>query len=97
VKESSRKKLRNTVHNHETVKDLAREIHGQHTQNARLRPGVITANALTASPPTLTIQLAGDTTNIPGVRYMEGSATAVGKKVWVWQDGPDLIVIGALA
>ena len=79
------------------AQQLAREIQERVSSNARLRPAVITANNLTATPPTVTIQLAGETTDIPGIRFLHGGRTAVGTQVWVWQDGPDIFVLGSLA
>lgn len=89
--------LKKNLRRRAVAQQLAREIQGRTTSNARLRPAVITGNDLTAIPPTVTIQLAGETTDIPEIRFLYGGRTTIGTEVWVWQDGPDIFVLGSLA
>lgn len=46
---------------------------------------------------TMTVELAGDTTNVAGVRYFGHYPPKVGAQVWIDTDGSDLICIGAVA
>lgn len=44
-----------------------------------------------------TIRLAGDTTDIAGVRYFSHSAPRPGQQVWIDTDGLDTVVVGTIA
>lgn len=46
---------------------------------------------------TMTVQLAGDTTSVSGVRYLGHYPPKVGSAVWIDTDGADLLCIGAVA
>ena len=46
---------------------------------------------------TMTIQLAGDTTSISGVRYFSHLQPEVGSQVWIDTDGADMIAVGTIA
>lgn len=60
----------------------------------RRRMGKVTA---IGSNYTISVQIAGSTTTITGVRYFNHYAPKVGSQVWLDTDGRDWIAIGAIA
>jgi hypothetical protein len=56
--------------------------------------GTVTAWDATGTPPSVTINLSGDTTDIPGVRYQGGYSPVVGDTVDIMKQGTALMVIG---
>lgn len=46
---------------------------------------------------TCTVQIAGDTTSISGVRYFSHAAPRPGSQVWIDTDGYDVVVVGLIA
>src|SRR5205823_12765575 len=58
---------------------------------------IVSAIAVTATPPTVTVQLSGDTTDIPGLRYLDSYSPVVGNTVAILKQGTDLLVIGRVA
>lgn len=84
----------------QAIRDLATEIAKQTLLDfdpATLRKGTVVSIATTAAPPTLGITISGDTTEIPGVRYYEHYAPAVGDVVHVIKQGTDLVALGKIA
>ena len=59
------------------------------------RATVVSVQATT--PPTVTIQLFGSATSIPGVRYPRGSAPAVGDLAECLRAGAALFIVAILA
>jgi hypothetical protein len=65
---------------------------------ARGRKGTITAVSLATSPPTVTLQLAGDTTvSIPDVRVLRSYTPAVNDTAVLLDQGNELLAIGTVA
>jgi hypothetical protein len=62
-----------------------------------LRKGTIVSVQSTATPPTVTITLSGDTLEIPGVRYYEHYTPAVEDVVHLGKQGTDVTAIGKVA
>lgn len=60
--------------------------------------GIITAIANTASPPTISMNISGDTvTTISNVRMLNNYSPQVGHTVLVLKQGPDILVMGHIA
>lgn len=85
----------------QAIRELATEIAKQAVLDfdpATIRKGNVTAIATTAVPPTLSIQISGDTTTtIDGVCYMDSYAPEVGDVVEVLKQGTDLFALGEVA
>lgn len=65
---------------------------------ATIRKAVVTAVSLATSPPTVTIQLSGDTTaSIADVRVMRSYTPAVNDTALVFKQGNELLAFGAVA
>jgi hypothetical protein len=65
---------------------------------ARGRKGTITAVSLATSPPTVTLQLSGDTTvSIPGVRVLRTYTPAVNDTAILLDQGNELLALGTVA
>lgn len=83
------------------IRELATEIAKQAVLDfdpATIRKGTVTAIAKTATPPTLSVQISGDTTTtIDGVRYIEGYNPVVGDVVQLFKQGTDLNAFGKIA
>lgn len=62
---------------------------------SRTRQAVVTAVA--ADRQSVTVTIAGDTTAIEGVRFIESYSPNVNDTVWIVTDGKDLFITGALA
>lgn len=58
---------------------------------------VVVNTALTGTPPTVSINLSGDTTQIDGVRFLESYSPVVGDVLAIAKTGPDLLILGAYA
>ncbi|MFF8831393.1 hypothetical protein [Streptomyces sp. NPDC015131] len=86
---------------HWAVRDLAIEIGKQ----ARLgfdpmtkRKGIITAVSAATTPPTISVQISGDTTvTIDGVRFEDTYSPRVGTTVLLEKQGADLLAVGHVA
>lgn len=83
------------------IRALAAEIAKQtllESDYLTLRKGTVISLETTSSPPTVTVQISGDTsTNIPGVRYYEHYPPAVGDVVHLGKQGTDLVAMGKIA
>lgn len=65
---------------------------------ASMRKAIVTAVSLATSPPTVTIQLSGDTTvSIPDVRVERGYIPVVGDTALVFKQGNELLAWGSVA
>ena|SRR5688500_16850884 len=63
-----------------------------------LLKGIVTAVDATGSPPTVSIQISGDTTTtITGIRLMDNYTPRIGHTVLVDKLGPDIMVRGRIA
>lgn len=67
------------------------------TASTVLSQGVITAVALTATPPTCSLTLSGGTTVVDGVQFVQTYTPVVNDIVLVGKQGNGLIVIGTVA
>ncbi|MFI0262540.1 hypothetical protein ACH4OW_26275 [Streptomyces sp. NPDC017056] len=84
----------------QAIRDLATEIAKRTLldfEPATIRKGTVASIADTAVPPTLGIQISGDTTEIPGIRYIDSYAPVVGETVLVIKQGTDLVALGEIA
>ncbi|WP_158708810.1 hypothetical protein [Streptomyces sp. NRRL S-920] len=82
------------------IRELAAEIAKQTLlafDPATLRKGTVSSIASAAAPPTLGVQISGDTTEIPGVRYIDSYAPEVGDTVLIIKQGTDLVALGEIA
>ncbi|AZM51754.1 hypothetical protein DMA15_03475 [Streptomyces sp. WAC 01529] len=82
------------------IRELATEIAKQTLlafDPATLRKGTVSSIASTSAPPTLGVQISGDTTEIPGIRYVDSYAPVVGDTVLVIKQGTDLVALGEIA
>jgi len=82
------------------IRALAAEIAKQTLTDfdpATIRKGTVTAIATGSAPPTLTITISGDTTAIPGVRYIDSYAPEVDDIVLIIKQGTDLVALGEIA
>lgn len=82
------------------IRDLATEIAKQTLTSfdpATIRKGTVASIQSTTAPPTLTITISGDTTEIPGVRYLDSYAPVAGDVVLVVKQGTDLFALGQIA
>lgn len=83
------------------IRELATEIAKQAVLDfdpATIRKGTVTAIAAGAAPPTLSVQISGDTTaTIAGVRYIDSYAPEAGDVVLIIKQGTDLVAIGEIA
>lgn len=59
----------------------------------RLRQGRIVATGTN----TVSVNIAGDSTQVDGVTYLSGYTPTVGDTVWLMTDGADVFVLGALS
>lgn len=65
---------------------------------ASIRKGNVTAVSLASTPPTVTVQLSGDTTtDIPGVRVARNYTPVVGDQALLIKQGTDLLALTAVA
>lgn len=82
------------------IKALATEIAKQTLLDfdpATIRKAEVTASADTANPPTISIQISGDTTvTIDGVRYLDSYSPVVGDTILVFKQGTDLVALGQI-
>lgn len=60
------------------------------------RKGVVTAIATTATPPTISITISGDTTVIDGVRFWSSYTPQVGQTVTLGKQGSDIWAMGSI-
>lgn len=85
----------------DAIRELATEIAKQAVLDfdpATIRKGTVTAIADTSAPPTLSVQISGDTTTtIDGVRYIEAYTPAVGDVALIIKQGTDLVALGKIA
>lgn len=85
----------------DAIRELAAEIAKQAVLDfdpATIRKGVVTAIADTATPPTISVQISGDTTTtIDGVRYIDSYAPVVGDTALIIKQGTDLVALGQIA
>ncbi|MEV5596015.1 hypothetical protein [Streptomyces sp. NPDC052496] len=84
----------------QAIRDLATEIAKQTLLDfdpATIRKGTVSSIADTAVPPTLGIQISGDTTEIPGIRYIDSYVPVIGDTVLVIKQGTDLVALGEIA
>ena len=80
------------------LRNLAQTLTMDPGQPVTMTKGVVQAYSIGGQPPTLTIQLSGDTTtNIAGVRFIDSYSPAVGDVVQVIKQGPMLMVLGQIA
>jgi hypothetical protein len=64
---------------------------------ATYRKGAVVSIQSTATPPTLTVTISGDTLEIPGVRYYDHYHPAVNDVVHLMKQGTDLTAAGKIA
>ncbi|QES45277.1 hypothetical protein DEJ49_33605 [Streptomyces venezuelae] len=85
----------------QAIRELAAEIAKQTLLDfdpATIRKGTVTAIADTASPPTLSVQISGDTTTtIDGIRSIESYVPVVGDTALIIKQGTDLVALGKIA
>lgn len=85
----------------DAIRELAAEIAKQAVLDfdpATIRKGVITAIADTSAPPTISVQISGDTTTtIDGIRYITSYAPVVGDTALIIKQGTDLVALGNIA
>lgn len=85
----------------QAIRELATEIAKQAVLDfdpATIRKGTVTAIADTAAPPTLSVQISGDTTTtIDGIRYIDSYAPVVGDTALIIKQGTDLVALGQIA
>lgn len=97
AQEISRAKVAQT----DELRALAMEITQQIKPDfkaATFRKGIVTAVNDAGTPPTLSLQLSGDTeTTISGVRRMEGYSPTVGQTVLVLKQGSEIMALGHIA
>jgi hypothetical protein len=62
-----------------------------------LGKATVTAISKTSVPPTLTVTVGGDATEVSGVRFFNSYSPQVGNTVWVAKQGADLVVVGAVS
>lgn len=79
------------------IRDLASQINQPSYDYTppQMTKGTITATALTATPPTVSITLSGASDVTDGVRFLESYSPAVGDVVAIAKTGPDLLILGA--
>ena len=85
----------------EQIRALAAEIAKQailEFDPATIRKGIVKSLATGSAPPTVTVQISGDTTtDIAGVRYYEHYPPEVDDVVHLLKQGTDLVAIGKIA
>lgn len=85
----------------DAIRELATEIAKQAVLDfdpATIRKGTVTAIADTSVPPTLSVQISGDTTTtIDGVRYVDSYKPATGDVALIIKQGTDLVALGTIA
>lgn len=85
----------------DAIRELATEIAKQAVLDfdpATIRKGTVTAIADTSAPPTLSVQISGDTTTtIDGVRYVDSYKPATGDVALIIKQGTDLVALGTIA
>jgi hypothetical protein len=85
----------------DAIRELATEIAKQAVLDfdpATIRKGTVTAIANTSAPPTLSVQISGDTTTtIDGVRYVDSYKPAVNDVALIIKQGTDLVALGKIA
>lgn len=65
---------------------------------AQIRKGTVTAISATTTPPTLTLNMSGDTTvAVSGVRWLDSYAPVVNDTVLVGKQGTEIFVLGKIA
>lgn len=83
------------------IRELATEIAKQAVLDfdpATIRKGVITAIADTSAPPTISVQISGDTTTtIDGICYITSYVPVVGDIALIIKQGTDLVALGNIA
>lgn len=81
------------------VRDLASQINQAPYDYTppQMTKGVISATALTATPPTVSITLSGASDVTDSVRFLESYSPVVGDTVAIAKTGPDLFILGAYA
>lgn len=81
------------------IRDLAMEIQKPEFpfDPATFRKGVIASISSTATPPTVSVTLSGDTTEISGVRFIDSYGPTVGQTVLIGKQGADIWIIGHIA
>lgn len=82
------------------IRDLATAIAKQTMLDfdpATVRKGTVSSIASTASPPTLSVTISGDTTVIDGVRYLDSYAPVAGDTILIIKQGTDLVALGQIA
>lgn len=82
------------------IRDLVQEIVKQTSLGfdpATIRKGTITA-LVNGTPPTLTLNVSGDTTvTVSGVRWLDSYSPVVGDTVLLMKQGADVLAIGRIA
>ena len=73
--------------------EIAKEIAGAGSTGLHLRQGVVTA---IAADGTISVQIAGSTKTISGVRTLSSAAPVVGSAVWLAVDGSLVLAIGTV-
>lgn len=83
------------------IRELATEIAKQTLlafDPATIRKGVVISIATGSAPPTLSVQISGDTTTtIDGVRYIDSYVPVVGDTALILKQGTDLVAMGQIA
>lgn len=82
------------------MRDLAAELQkdGLTFDPATMRKATVTAVDFVSTPPTISVQLSGDTTvTVPGVRILNGYVPAVSDSVLLVKQGRDVLAWGRVA
>jgi hypothetical protein len=82
---------------HIDLRDLATILAPKDEVRVSIIKGIVTAVALTGSPPTITVQVSGDTSvDIPGVRFIDSYSPVVGDTVMMLKQGSEFFGLGQM-
>lgn len=82
---------------HIDLRDLAAALYKEPPVSASIIKGTVTAVALTAAPPSITVQVSGDASvDIPGVRFIDSYSPVVGDTVLLVKQGSQFFVLGQM-
>lgn len=80
------------------MRDFASVLASKQAPSVDIVVGVVVATALGGSPPTISVQLSGDTTvTIPGVGFLAGYSPSVADNCLLFKRGTDLFAFGKIA
>jgi hypothetical protein len=82
---------------HIDLRDLATILAPDDSVWASVIKGTVTVVELTGSPPTITIQVSGDTSvDIPGVRFIDSYSPVIGDTVLLVKQGSEIFALGQM-